>query len=604
MSVLLILALAMPVFVFAQEATTTPSNLQESLKELQAELVSLLKDRIKLLQAQVQDLVTKIQAVSGTEPKAVSKVVFEFTETLRQGSKGIEVERLQEFLKSIPGIYPEGLVTGYFGPLTEAAVKRFQEQNDIVSSGDPDSTGYGQVGPQTKEALNTDFAETDFIFIESEPFIATTELVVTPSEPTEEEIAVATTTSTTILLEDSTATTTTATTTDTSTNIATTTSSGGDGGGVSDGTTGTADTTTPDGGIGSGGDTSTSTPPEPADTTPPAISSIQTTNITDTSATITWTTDENADSNVNYATTPSASSPTSITDATLATSHSINLTGITADTIYYYTVVATDEAGNTTTSGEQSFTTLMPPPPPNSFSMDFNGSQQQYLSILGAKELNLDSSSLYWQFGTFALEAWIKLDPEASGKNTILSKVPKNLNNWAYSLSWDDGDLVVEMGELESAKTGGPQPGTGTYKEYRRPTMIPKGVWTHVAVSHRDSRFGFYINGVGVYTFERGPGGAVYLDTNGAEFDIGAEGSGTTGFFDGKIDEVRLWDSEILAGYIQDHYNKELTGNEDFLVGYWKFNNELVGDKVKDDSQNGNHLKLNNDPTFSTDTPF
>jgi len=45
---------------------------------------------------------------------------------LKYGMRSPEVKCLQEFLKSQgPEIYPEGLVTGYFGPLTLAAVKRF-----------------------------------------------------------------------------------------------------------------------------------------------------------------------------------------------------------------------------------------------------------------------------------------------------------------------------------------------------------------------------------------------------------------------------------------------------------------------------------------------
>jgi hypothetical protein len=39
--------------------------------------------------------------------------------------------------------------TGFFGPITEKAVKDFQCEEGIVCSGDPDSTGWGQVGPTT-----------------------------------------------------------------------------------------------------------------------------------------------------------------------------------------------------------------------------------------------------------------------------------------------------------------------------------------------------------------------------------------------------------------------------------------------------------------------
>ena len=44
---------------------------------------------------------------------------------LHRGSSGLQVKRLQAMLKTMPDIYPEGLVTGYFGVLTEKAVQRF-----------------------------------------------------------------------------------------------------------------------------------------------------------------------------------------------------------------------------------------------------------------------------------------------------------------------------------------------------------------------------------------------------------------------------------------------------------------------------------------------
>lgn len=74
--------------------------------------------------------------------------------TLKRGSSGDEVRMLQIFLAELPGIYPEGLVTGYFGVLTEAAVKRFQARHNIVSSGIAAMTGYGIVGPRTRGAIN------------------------------------------------------------------------------------------------------------------------------------------------------------------------------------------------------------------------------------------------------------------------------------------------------------------------------------------------------------------------------------------------------------------------------------------------------------------
>jgi peptidoglycan hydrolase-like protein with peptidoglycan-binding domain len=75
-------------------------------------------------------------------------------EQLDFGERGAEVTELQTFLAQYPTIYPEGLITGYFGPLTQAAVKRFQCQFNIVCSGTPSTTGYGRVGPTTRATIN------------------------------------------------------------------------------------------------------------------------------------------------------------------------------------------------------------------------------------------------------------------------------------------------------------------------------------------------------------------------------------------------------------------------------------------------------------------
>lgn len=70
------------------------------------------------------------------------------------GSRGTNVVNIQTYLASNPSFYPQGLITGYFGSLTRAAVQRFQAFYGIVSSGSPSTTGYGRVGPVTMAKMN------------------------------------------------------------------------------------------------------------------------------------------------------------------------------------------------------------------------------------------------------------------------------------------------------------------------------------------------------------------------------------------------------------------------------------------------------------------
>ena len=71
------------------------------------------------------------------------------TTQMQSGASGAQVSTLQTFLAADTTVYPEGLVTGYYGALTVAAVQRYQCKNGIVCSGTAASTGYGNVGPAT-----------------------------------------------------------------------------------------------------------------------------------------------------------------------------------------------------------------------------------------------------------------------------------------------------------------------------------------------------------------------------------------------------------------------------------------------------------------------
>lgn len=64
-----------------------------------------------------------------------------------------EVSKLQKFLTTT-GDFTYPRITGNYGPTTEAAVKKWQARNGVVSSGNPRTTGYGVVGAQTRAALS------------------------------------------------------------------------------------------------------------------------------------------------------------------------------------------------------------------------------------------------------------------------------------------------------------------------------------------------------------------------------------------------------------------------------------------------------------------
>ncbi len=100
----------------------------------------------------------------------------------------------------------------------------------------------------------------------------------------------------------------------------------------------------------------------PSDTTAPAISAISSSNISQTGATITWTTNELADTQVEYGSTTSYGSATTLNSSAI-TSHSAVLSGLTANTLYHFRVKSSDVAGNLAVSADVTFTTLATPMP-------------------------------------------------------------------------------------------------------------------------------------------------------------------------------------------------------------------------------------------------
>jgi hypothetical protein len=97
----------------------------------------------------------------------------------------------------------------------------------------------------------------------------------------------------------------------------------------------------------------------PTDSTPATVSAVMYGSLTTSSATVTWTTNEPSDSQVEYGTSTSYGSTTTL-DPALVLSHSVILTGLQPATLYHYRVVSRDRGGNVTRSADFTFTTAAP----------------------------------------------------------------------------------------------------------------------------------------------------------------------------------------------------------------------------------------------------
>src|SRR3989344_2242655 len=96
----------------------------------------------------------KLNEVFGSEEPAMKKETQTsgiFSRELDEGMSGDDVSTLQQFLAQDPELYPEGLITGYYGSLTKDAVRRFQTRYGLSQ--------VGRVGPQTLAKLNEIFGQ-------------------------------------------------------------------------------------------------------------------------------------------------------------------------------------------------------------------------------------------------------------------------------------------------------------------------------------------------------------------------------------------------------------------------------------------------------------
>jgi hypothetical protein len=126
-----------------------------------------------------------------------------------------------------------------------------------------------------------------------------------------------------------------------------------------------------------------------------------------------------------------------------------------------------------------------------------------------------------------------------------------------------------------------------------------KNQWLHVAASFDGEWMKIFINGIldNQKQFD-----AFTIQANTANFRIGR--SYQYEYFDGKMDEIRLWNIARNESEIQSVMNQALTGNETELVLYFPFS-ASVGNIVNDASLYGNNGILYGNPSRQTSTiPF
>ncbi len=193
--------------------------------------------------------------------------------------------------------------------------------------------------------------------------------------------------------------------------------------------------------------------------------------------------------------------------------------------------------------------------------------------------------------GVFPVEAWILLDDLTStGDQMIIGNSPssasKGFNFWFQN-----------TGTVTRLRTVLYRGALGTYviRSNSPSDIINDNDWHHVATVGDGSNITFYLDGVnlaGTDVMVNFPSGN---STN--DMRIGHAHWAPGGYFDGKIDEFRIWNTARTQTQIRDNMCRQLTGSETGLVGYWPMNEGedntcSGGQDVCDQSGNGNHGTL------------
>lgn len=202
------------------------------------------------------------------------------------------------------------------------------------------------------------------------------------------------------------------------------------------------------------------------DATNPTISAVSASNITQTAATITWTTDENANSTVEYGLTTSYGQTAS--DTPLVTNHTIGLTGLSDSTTYHYRVKSTDAAGNQATSSDATFQTGADITPPTNTSIVINGgavatnSATVTLTLVatdpsGVAQMRFsnDNGQTYSTPEPYSTtrSGWIL--PAGDGSKTVLAQFADTPGNWSTAVS----DAIILDTAAPSIEITSPQDG-------------------------------------------------------------------------------------------------------------------------------------------------
>ncbi|MBV6626937.1 MAG: DUF4347 domain-containing protein [Rivularia sp. (in: Bacteria)] len=216
-------------------------------------------------------------------------------------------------------------------------------------------------------------------------------------------------------------------------------------------------------------------------------------------------------------------------------------------------------------------------------------SNKRYIAVAEDAVLNLSTTKQFTQ------EAWIFSNFTDNNQHGILGYQSGTAQGYP-SIS------VVNQTGIEIGFGDGSSWNTRTVAG----VLNSKG-WNHLAATYDGTDYKLYVNAVEVFSTSDFKGKNIAASQ---QLEIGKVGES---YFEGAIDEVRVWNVARSAGEIQSLLISELEGNESGLVGYWNFNgnnqNNAVNSNRKDASPQVNSYIKNPAPQIgyvevNLDKPF
>ncbi len=215
--------------------------------------------------------------------------------------------------------------------------------------------------------------------------------------------------------------------------------------------------------------------------------------------------------------------------------------------------------------------------------LDFDASSSTYVRIADNSTLDITSA--------MTLEAWVYPTSYQDWDRIITKNWFEDKDPWlTYALILTNDDDGLESGDFVITISG-------TDYSVISSDDVPLNSWTHIAGTWDGSTMKIYINGYLVNTTNNVTGS---INSTSDDVTLGKNDNNAYNNFNGKIDEARIWNKCRTQQEIRENMNKPLSGDEQGLVAYFRFDYGDAGcgnsgeTKLYDITSNNNDGTLNN----------